>query len=176
MRVSISFLAAAPLIAALLALRQGAPEQVMLGRRPDFSPEQLTRHATQRIAQMILRCLRVDIDEADSWRIRPDSPAIARLRGNAAISVALKFVRFEPYVLPKHSLSGDNTERVDTRVLQVIYAFAPKDFPAFVGQQVDVFVKAPARGDAKEQPVSGRIAMDALESGLQPPRGIEHVN
>src|SRR5262249_23130716 len=65
----------------------------------------------------------VDIDEADSGRIQPDSPAIARLRGNPALSTPLNFVRFEPYVLPKRSLSGDNTERVDTRVLQVIYAF-----------------------------------------------------
>jgi multidrug resistance efflux pump len=104
--------------------------------------------------------IRVDIDEADSWRVQPDSPATARLRGNPALSTTLSFVRFEPYVLPKRSLSGDNTERVDTRVLQVIYAFAPKDFPAFVGQQVDVFIKA--RGGAKEQRVSGRIASDAL--------------
>lgn len=102
--------------------------------------------------------VRVDIDEADSWRVHPDSPAIARLRGNPAISVALSFVRFEPYVLAKRSLTGDTSERVDTRVLQVIYAFGPADFPAFVGQQVDVFVKAPGRAEAAHQPTSGRIA------------------
>jgi hypothetical protein len=34
---------------------------------------------------------------------------------------------------------------VDTRVLQAIYAFRPNDFPAFVGQQVDVFIKAERR-------------------------------
>jgi HlyD family secretion protein len=100
--------------------------------------------------------IRADVDEADSWRIDAKSPAIARLRGNPAISAPLNFIRFEPYVLPKRSLSGDNTERVDTRVLQVIYAFAPKDFPAFVGQQVDIFIKAAARGE-----VLGRVAMDA---------------
>ena len=101
--------------------------------------------------------IRVDVDEADSWRIDSKSPAIARLRGNPAISAPLGFVRFEPYVLPKRSLSGDNTERVDTRVLQVIYAFGPKDFPAFVGQQVDVFIKAPPRSE-----VLGRVAISAL--------------
>jgi len=100
--------------------------------------------------------IRADVDEADSWRIDAKSPAIARLRGNPAISAPLNFVRFEPYVLPKRSLSGDNTERVDTRVLKVIYAFAPKDFPAFVGQQVDIFIKAAARGEEL-----GRVAMDA---------------
>ena len=102
--------------------------------------------------------VRVDIDEANSWRVHADSPAVARLRGNPAISVALSFVRFEPYVLAKRSLSGDTAERVDTRVLQAIYAFAPADFPAFVGQQVDVFVKAPSRAEAARQPTSGRMA------------------
>lgn len=102
--------------------------------------------------------VRVDIDEADSWRVHPDTPAIARLRGNPAISVPLSFVRFEPYVLPKRSLSGATSERVDTRVLQAIYAFAPADFPAFVGQQVDVFIDTPSRAEGTENPTSGHIA------------------
>jgi HlyD family secretion protein len=106
--------------------------------------------------------VRVDIDEADSWRLHTDSPAVASLRGNPAISVALSFVRFEPYVLPKRSLTGDTAERVDTRVLQAIYAFAPSDFPAFVGQQVDVFIKAPARAEATRNPASGRIFFGAF--------------
>jgi hypothetical protein len=50
-------------------------------------------------------------------------------------------VRIEPYVVPKKSLTGDNSERVDTRVLQVLYAL-PDDRPAkvYVGQQMDVFL------------------------------------
>jgi HlyD family secretion protein len=103
--------------------------------------------------------VRVDIDEADSWRVHPKTPAVARLRGNPEISVALSFVRFEPYVLPKRSLSGGVAERVDTRVLQAIYAFAPAEFPAFVGQQVDVFIEAPSRAEATKNPTSGRIAL-----------------
>jgi multidrug resistance efflux pump len=103
--------------------------------------------------------IRVDIDEADAWRVRSDSPAIARLRGNPTIAVALSFVRFEPYVLPKRSLTGDTTERVDTRVLQAIYAFHPNDFPVFVGQQVDVFVKASNRAVATQRPTSGLPAL-----------------
>jgi hypothetical protein len=54
----------------------------------------------------------------------------------------LQFERVEPFVIPKKSLTGDNTERVDTRVLQVIYAVVAKDRPLYVGQQVDVFVEA----------------------------------
>jgi HlyD family secretion protein len=109
--------------------------------------------------------IRVDIDESDSWRVRSDSPAIARMRGNPEISVPLSFVRCEPYVLPKKSLSGDPSERVDTRVLQVIYAFAPKDFPAFVGQQVDVFIKAPTRAEALSHL---RVALPSAASLMNP--------
>src|SRR5215472_7779455 len=45
-------------------------------------------------------------------------------------------------VLPKKSLTGDSTERVDTRVLQVIYRIEENSFPLFVGQQMDVFIDA----------------------------------
>jgi HlyD family secretion protein len=54
-------------------------------------------------------------------------------------------VRFEPCVVPKKSLTGDSTERVDTRVLQVIFSFTQGDLPIFVGQQMDVFIDATHR-------------------------------
>jgi hypothetical protein len=43
-------------------------------------------------------------------------------------------------VIPKKSLTGDNTERVDTRVLQVIYALEGAEGRVYVGQQLDVFL------------------------------------
>lgn len=86
--------------------------------------------------------VRVDVDENDAWRVTPQAQATASLRGNASIKATLSFVRIEPYVIPKRSLTGESTERVDTRVLQVIYAFNPADMPAYVGQQVDVFIEA----------------------------------
>ena len=54
----------------------------------------------------------------------------------------LNFVRVEHYVTPKKSLTGDNTERVDTRVLQAIYALEPGEQTVYVGQQLDVFIDA----------------------------------
>jgi multidrug resistance efflux pump len=84
--------------------------------------------------------VRVDVDENDAWRIRPESKAHASLRGNASLKTDLTFVRIEPYVVPKRSLTGDSTERVDTRVLQVLYAFKRGSLPAYVGQQMDVFI------------------------------------
>jgi len=84
--------------------------------------------------------LRADVDESDAPRVRAGGPAVAFLKGTRSDPIALEFVRIEPYVLPKRSLSGESTERVDTRVLQVIYQFQAPAFPIFVGQQMDVFL------------------------------------
>ncbi|MBV9400730.1 MAG: efflux RND transporter periplasmic adaptor subunit [Bryobacterales bacterium] len=91
--------------------------------------------------------VRVDIDESEAWRVRPDAPAKAYARGNKSISVDLRFIRFEPYVLPKKSLTGESQERVDTRVLQALYQFDRKRLPLFAGQQMDVFVEADSRSE-----------------------------
>lgn len=87
--------------------------------------------------------LRVDVDEHEAWRVHPEAKATAAVRGNSDLTTPLKFVRFEPFVLPKKSLTGDSTERVDTRVLQVIYRIERDDLRLFVGQQMDVFIDAP---------------------------------
>jgi len=87
--------------------------------------------------------VRVDIDENDAWRFHPGSKALAFVRGNRELSVPLEFVRVDPYVIPKRSLTGESTERVDTRVLQVLFSFDPAALPVYVGQQMDVFVESP---------------------------------
>jgi hypothetical protein len=87
---------------------------------------------------------------------------LAECRERVAQAAPLSFVRFEPYVLAKRSLTGDTTERVDTRVLQAIYTFVPNEFPAFIGQQVDVFIAAPTREDATRTPTSGQVAFGAI--------------
>jgi multidrug resistance efflux pump len=92
--------------------------------------------------------VRVDIDEHDIPRFKPRAPAEASLRGRPDVQYPMKFVRIDPYVIPKKSLTGDNTERVDTRVLQVLYALDVEDRPIFVGQQMDVFINT-ANGSEK---------------------------
>jgi multidrug efflux pump subunit AcrA (membrane-fusion protein) len=86
--------------------------------------------------------VRVDVDEHEGWRVHAGATAVGRLRGNADLKTPLAFVRFEPFVIPKKSLTGDSTERVDTRVLQVIYKVERDDLPLFVGEQLDVFIDA----------------------------------
>ncbi|MCC7011469.1 MAG: biotin/lipoyl-binding protein [Planctomycetes bacterium] len=87
--------------------------------------------------------VRVDIDENEAWRFQRGAKALAFLRGNRDFSAPLEMVRVEPYVVPKRSLTGESTERVDTRVLQVLYRFDPSAMTSYVGQQVDVFIEAP---------------------------------
>jgi HlyD family secretion protein len=87
--------------------------------------------------------VRADVDEQNAPRLQPGQTATAYLKGDTTQPIELRFVRVEPYVVPKVSLTGASTERVDTRVLQVIYSFEkPVDRPVYVGQQVDLFVKS----------------------------------
>lgn len=91
--------------------------------------------------------VRVDIDENDAWRFNKNAKAVAYLRGNRQFKVDLQLAYLEPFVVPKKSLTGDSTERVDTRVLQVLYQFNPKDLSVYVGQQMDVFIEANGTGN-----------------------------
>ena len=77
-------------------------------------------------------------------RVKPNTTAEAQVRGNAALRTGLRFVRLEPYVIPKASLTGAATERVDTRVLQIIYEINSADLRLFPGQQMDVFIESDA--------------------------------
>jgi len=85
--------------------------------------------------------VRVDIDENDAWRFTEEGAAAAYVRGNRDLSTPLHFEYLEPYVVPKHSLTGDTSERVDTRVMQVVFSFERGTMPIQVGQQMDVFIE-----------------------------------
>lgn len=90
--------------------------------------------------------VRADVDEQNATRIRNGQKAYAYLKGDPTVTFPLEFIRIEPYVIPKVSLTGSSTERVDTRVLQVIYSLKrPENPPLYVGQQVDVFIEAPGK-------------------------------
>ena len=111
-------------------------------RAGEFAPAGQTPTPLLTLGKLRPFHLRVDIDEHEAWRFRPTAPAVAQLRGNPHIKTPLKFVRTEPLVIPKRSLTGDSTERVDTRVLQVIYEVGQGSVPLFTGQQMDVFIEA----------------------------------
>jgi multidrug efflux pump subunit AcrA (membrane-fusion protein) len=105
--------------------------------------------------------VRVDIDEHDIPRVPkfikgdPGNPAaFARLKGETLEKYPLTFVRAEPYVVPKKSLTGLNTERVDTRVLQLIFEVDREGRELYVGQQVDVFIDAGKNTPSKPAPMN----------------------
>jgi HlyD family secretion protein len=110
----------------------------------EFAPAGVTATPLILLGQLQPLNVRVDVDEHEAWRVQPQAKAVASVRGNSNLKTPLKFVRFEPFVLPKKSLTGDSTERVDTRVLQVIYRVESDKLQLFVGQQMDVFIEAPA--------------------------------
>jgi HlyD family secretion protein len=85
--------------------------------------------------------VRVDIDENDAWRFHSSSSATAFVRGNPKLKTGLTFEYVEPYVVPKRSLTGESSERVDTRVMQVIYSFKRASLPIYPGQLMDVFIE-----------------------------------
>lgn len=96
--------------------------------------------------------VRVDIDEFDASRVAPGAAAAAFVRGAPRRPVPLKFERIEPYVVPKAALTGSPTERVDSRVLQVIYSFDASALPVYIGQQLDVYVQTPADPSLNKSP------------------------
>lgn len=87
--------------------------------------------------------VRVEIDETDIARLRPGAPGFGTLRGAAQAPIPLRFVRFEPQIVEKRALAG-GSERVDSRVIEAIYAFDPAKGPAFIGQRMDVAIEGSA--------------------------------
>jgi RND family efflux transporter MFP subunit len=129
----------------LLTVRAPVDGQVLQVnvRVGEFAPTGVVETPLVLLGDVATLHVRVDVDETEAWRVQAGAAATAVVRGNPQIRTPLRFVRFEPYIIPKRSLTGESTERVDTRVLQVIYSFERGELPVFVGQQMDVFIEAP---------------------------------
>lgn len=87
--------------------------------------------------------IRIDVDEEQAPRVDLGAAAMVSPRGAAQNQVSASFVRAEPVVIPKRQLTNTAAERVDVRVLQIIYALPDSARESFrVGQQVDAFIPA----------------------------------
>lgn len=72
--------------------------------------------------------------------------AVARTRGAIVVDIPLTLVRVEPFARPKNDITGANTERVDTRVIDVVFEVVGDiSVPVFPGQALDVFIEAAAK-------------------------------
>ncbi len=126
----------------ILAPRDGTILQVNI-RAGEFA--QLSgRDPILLLGQIDTLQLRADVDEDNASRVRKNCAAIAYIKGRRDDPIDLEFVRIEPYIVPKQSLTGESSERVDTRVLQIIFRFPKPELPVYVGQQMDVFLDAGA--------------------------------
>jgi multidrug efflux pump subunit AcrA (membrane-fusion protein) len=109
----------------------------------EFPPSDSSRTPPMIIGNINEMHLRVSINQYDASFYSPTSPAVAFLQGNARVEFPLQFVNIEPYFVTKQNLTNEITEKVDTRVLQVIYLIKEQKQGVYVGQQMDVFIETP---------------------------------
>lgn len=99
-----------------------------------------------------LRSLRVRarVDEEDAPLLRDGARAAARVRGLTAETIPLTWMWVEPLAQPKIDLTGSNIERVDTRVVEVLFQIegTPKS-RLFPGQVVDVYIQTEGEGQGR---------------------------
>jgi multidrug efflux pump subunit AcrA (membrane-fusion protein) len=110
--------------------------------------------------------IRVDVDELDAWRFDPNGKAVAVLRGGKRVEYPIRYVRTVPVVIPKKTLTGDNAERIDTRVLQLIYTFNEPNPGVLPGQVLDVYVETGSGSGTLSSP-----AAPAPDAGAAAPAG-----
>jgi RND family efflux transporter MFP subunit len=122
------------------APRDGELLQVNV-RAGEFAPAAILTDPLMLLGDVDKMQVRAEVDEQNAVLVSPNAPAVASLKGHGKMKIPLRFVRIEPYVVPKRSLTGDSLERVDTRVLQIVYEFDRPSFSVYVGQQVDVFIQ-----------------------------------
>jgi HlyD family secretion protein len=90
-------------------------------------------------SSLAVRCY---VDEILVPRLSPglEMKAQMSIRGSN-VRFPLEFARIQPYVTPKIELSDQRMERVDVRVLPVIFRFdKPGNLNLYPGQLVDVFI------------------------------------
>lgn len=140
----------APMSGQILAVNIRPGEYVSAGAPQGGSAEPYIRMGETRPLHV-----RIDIDEDEAARLDVGAPAFVSPRGAAGSQVRADFVRAEPLVVPKRSLTNSSAERVDVRVLQVLYALPSTDIFR-VGQQVDAFIPAKRGGGAARGRAAGK--------------------
>ena len=90
--------------------------------------------------------VRVQIDENDIGRYEKGAKAVGFIRSNSSVLYPLTCVRFEPYAMAKKTLSGDSQEKVDTRIVEIVYKIENTKDDVITGQQMDVFIETSKEG------------------------------
>lgn len=132
----------APVDGVILSIRAAigshiSPQGVYDTYTENFKPVMVMGNSAN---NLVVRCY---VDEILIHRL----PDVAKMNAQMAvrgtnIRVPLEFIRLQPYVSPKIQLSNQRSERVDVRVLPVLFQFEkPKDIQLYPGQLVDVYIE-----------------------------------
>ncbi len=90
--------------------------------------------------------IRARVDEEDVQSLESGASAIVRVRGGAFPTTELTMLRIEPLAQNKSNLTGLPGERVDTRVIEVVFEVQhPEQLVLYPGMLVDVFIQAKPR-------------------------------
>ena len=109
-------------------------------RAGEFASAGALREGLVVMGQLTPLHIRVDVDELDAWRFDPKGKAVAVLRGGKIVEFPIEYVRTVPVVIPKRTLTGENSERIDTRVMEMIYRFTQDNPKVLPGQLLDVYI------------------------------------
>ena len=109
-------------------------------RAGEFAAAGTLREGLVVMGQLTPLHIRVDVDELDAWRFDPKGKAVAVLRGGKIVEFPIEYVRTVPVVIPKRTLTGENSERIDTRVMEMIYRFTQDNPKVLPGQLLDVYI------------------------------------
>ncbi len=88
--------------------------------------------------------VRVFVDEILTPQLPDPSKLEATLfvRGMNNKAIPLEYVNTQPFTIPNIELSDQRNERVDVRVLPILFKFEkPKDITVYPGQLVDIYIK-----------------------------------
>lgn len=126
-----------------LAVR--APRDATVLRR-DIEPGEyagVTGAALMVLGDLSTLHVRAQVDEEDIALVRDGAKAMGRTRGSLVKDIPLSIVRIEPFARGKTQLTGSNTERVDTRVVDVVLAVDPSSASLLrTGQAIDVYIES----------------------------------
>lgn len=84
--------------------------------------------------------IRVMIDERDVGKIKKGIRGVAYRRDGAREFLPLTFSHIVPMVTPRKQFTGIATERVDVRVLHVVFSFDSLPWNCYSGEQLGVFL------------------------------------
>lgn len=88
--------------------------------------------------------VRAEVEEADVPKMIDGSAAVGFVRGGGSTAIPLSFVRREPLLKPKTTLNGSDAERIDTRIVEVLFELGRSEIDVVPGQLLDILIETEA--------------------------------